>query len=232
VNIAAHCCVFRHTAGYSQSVVSQGNTDQWLVIRMGTIVSRRRRSGTDAHMAKIIIKREGKVVLRESKTFDRKPAACAWINRREDELSEPGALERAITQSKNAASPSPTDAIDEYVSTSRKEIGKTKAQAPNTINADYEIAELDCDKIGSAKIVDFAKSINAKMGPQTDGRQLSIAPFLNLLYRTARVGLSIGLQGHARRTNLMPPSRLCRQVQKPRPATKVRGARPHHGTFS
>jgi hypothetical protein len=50
---------------------------------MRTIVARRRQNGTTAYMAKIIIEREGKIAHRESKTFDRRPAAAAWIARRE-----------------------------------------------------------------------------------------------------------------------------------------------------
>ncbi|TIN81733.1 MAG: site-specific integrase, partial [Mesorhizobium sp.] len=60
---------------------------------MGTIVERPRGDGTTAFMAKIILKRNGKIAHRESKTFDRRPAASAWIERREKELSKPGALD-------------------------------------------------------------------------------------------------------------------------------------------
>jgi hypothetical protein len=62
---------------------------------MGTIVPRKRKNGTTAFMAKIIIKRKGEVIHRETETFDRRPAAAGWIARREDELSKPGALDRA-----------------------------------------------------------------------------------------------------------------------------------------
>lgn len=53
---------------------------------MGTIVPRKRQNGTTAFMAKIVLKRKGEVIHRETQTFDRRPAAAAWIARREEEL--------------------------------------------------------------------------------------------------------------------------------------------------
>jgi hypothetical protein len=48
---------------------------------MGTIVERPGEKGGKAFMAQIILKREDKVVHRETETFDRGPAT-AWIARR------------------------------------------------------------------------------------------------------------------------------------------------------
>lgn len=62
---------------------------------MGTITSRKRRDGSTSHTAQIRIMRKGVAVYQESQTFDRKPAARAWLKKREGELAEPGALERA-----------------------------------------------------------------------------------------------------------------------------------------
>ena len=42
---------------------------------MGTIIERRQRDGSIAYMAQISIMRDRKMIHRESKTFDRKPAA-------------------------------------------------------------------------------------------------------------------------------------------------------------
>ena len=59
---------------------------------MGTIVSRKRKDGTIGHTAQIRIKDGGKTIFTESQTFDRKPAAQAWLKKRETELAVPGAL--------------------------------------------------------------------------------------------------------------------------------------------
>ena len=61
---------------------------------MGTIITRKRKDGTTAFLAQILIKRRGKIVFRQSETFDRRQAARAWLARRETELSEPGALDQ------------------------------------------------------------------------------------------------------------------------------------------
>ena len=63
---------------------------------MGTITSRKRKDNSTAYTAQIRINRDGRTVYQESQTFDRKLAAQAWIKRRETELSEPGAIERAV----------------------------------------------------------------------------------------------------------------------------------------
>ena len=61
---------------------------------MGTIIPRKRKSGSTGYHAQVLIKRRGTIVHRESRTFDRKQAAAAWLERRETELAKPGALER------------------------------------------------------------------------------------------------------------------------------------------
>jgi len=120
---------------------------------MGTIVARRRKDGTMGYTAQILKKRGGKVILREAQTFDRKVAADSWIKKRETELSVPGAIERAGSKRVTLA-----QAIDRYVDESIKEIGKTKAQVLRSIKG-YDIADMDCEKIGSDDIVAFAQEL-------------------------------------------------------------------------
>jgi hypothetical protein len=62
------------------------------VVPVGTIIGRTRKDGTTAYLVQILLKQKGKIIHRESQTFDRKQAAKAWLSRRETELSEPGAL--------------------------------------------------------------------------------------------------------------------------------------------
>lgn len=144
---------------------------------MGTIVARARANGTTAYMAKIILKRDGAIVHRETKTFDRRPAAVAWIARREDELAKPGEIERAKTSTVTLA-----DAIDKYTTESIKEIGRTKAQVLKSIKA-FSIANLPCDKIVSADIVALATELLADKQPQTVGNYLS---HLSAIFAIAR----------------------------------------------
>lgn len=144
---------------------------------MGTIIARKRQNGSTGYTAQILRKQKGAIVHREAKTFDRKQVAQAWINRRETELSEPGALERAKAPKVTLA-----DAIDRYISESKKEIGRTKAQVLRSIK-DYDIAKMDCAAIRSDDIVSFAHELSGKRQPQTVGNYLS---HLAAIFRLAR----------------------------------------------
>lgn len=62
---------------------------------MGTIQKRKRSNGTSGFTASVRLKRDGRVYYSEAKTFDRKQAAAAWLEKREKELSRDGAVEEA-----------------------------------------------------------------------------------------------------------------------------------------
>ncbi|RVD34165.1 site-specific integrase [Mesorhizobium sp. M4A.F.Ca.ET.020.02.1.1] len=134
---------------------------------MGTIVERPRGDGTTAFMAKIILKQKGKVAHRESKTFDRRPAASAWIDKREKELAQPGALDRVKVDD-----PPLKDVIATYIADSLKEAGRTKGQVLASIQED-EIADLHCSAIGSPQLVDFARRLARTREASTVGNYLS-----------------------------------------------------------
>ncbi|MGA6965788.1 MAG: site-specific integrase, partial [Xanthobacteraceae bacterium] len=93
---------------------------------MGTIIGRTRKDGSKAFLAQIVIKKGGVIVHRESETFDRKPAANAWIVKREAELKRPGGLE-------HKEDPSLAAVIDRYIAESKNAILGTKAQVLKTI---------------------------------------------------------------------------------------------------
>lgn len=132
---------------------------------MGTITSRKRKDGTLGHTAQIRIKRNGEVVHTESQTFDRKPAATAWLKKRESELSEPGAIEAL-----KAPDPTLAKVIDQYLEESNRDYGKTKKQVLRTIKASA-IGQMKCSEIGSAQVLEFAQSLKSK--PQTVGNYLA-----------------------------------------------------------
>ena len=132
---------------------------------MGSVIPRKRKDGSTGYHAQVTIKRSGKIVHRETRTFDRKQAASAWLEKRETELAKPGAVER-----QNSPDPKLAAAIDRYIEESVKEIGRTKAQVLATIK-NHEIADLKCSEITSEKLVDFAKGLPVQ--PQTAGNYLS-----------------------------------------------------------
>lgn len=67
--------------------------------------------------------KEGKAVYQESQTFDRKATAQAWIRKREAELYEPGAIEKAKRKGVTVK-----QMIDQYLAEYEKlrPLGKTK----------------------------------------------------------------------------------------------------------
>ncbi|WP_442868815.1 hypothetical protein [Bradyrhizobium sp. CCBAU 21362] len=135
---------------------------------MGTIVARKRKDGSTGYTAQILRKKSGKILHREAQTFDRRQAAVAWLKRRETELSEPGALDRAKMPDKSLA-----NAIDRYTAESRKVIGKTKAQVLASIK-EYDIADMECGEIRSQDIVGFANELFAgNRQPATVGNYIS-----------------------------------------------------------
>lgn len=63
------------------------------------------------------------VTYHETETFNRWPAAAAWMKKRERELAKPGAIAGAI-----AVDPTLAKAIDRYTEESIKDIGRTKTR--------------------------------------------------------------------------------------------------------
>ncbi|WP_213772865.1 tyrosine-type recombinase/integrase [Bradyrhizobium sp. dw_78] len=134
---------------------------------MGTVIARKQKDGSTRFQGQLLIKRDGKIVHRESRTFERRQAAAAWVDNREKKLAKPGALERL-----HNADPDLATVIDQYVRESIKEIGKTKAQVLRAIK-EYPIAQKRCSTITSEDIVAFAQQRVAKVTPQTVGNYLS-----------------------------------------------------------
>lgn len=103
----------------------------------------------------------------ETQTFDRRQAAEKWIKKREVELSAPGGMRLAV-----AGDPKLGDVIDRYVSTTEKQIGRTKAQVLRSIK-EHEIAEKRCSEVTSEILVAFAHDLNEGRQPQTVQNYLS-----------------------------------------------------------
>ncbi|AFL52715.1 integrase [Sinorhizobium fredii] len=135
---------------------------------MGSIVERKRRNGQKSYTAQIRIMREGVTVHSEAQTFERRPAAAAWLKKRETQLAEPGALDKLKEPQSTLA-----DAIDRYVKESKKEIGRTKAQVLEKVKEEFNIAKMSCNDIGSAEIVEFATELSKGRKPQTVGNYIS-----------------------------------------------------------
>ena len=141
----------------------------------GTIIGRTRKDGSKAFTAQIVIKKGGVTVHRESKTFDRKPAANAWVVKRETELKKPGGLERKEDPTLSAV-------IDRYIEESKSAVLGTKAQVLKTIK-NSDLGETKCSGISSQTLVSFGRDLTRNVEPQTCGNYFS---HLSSIFTVAR----------------------------------------------
>jgi len=161
---------------------------------MGTISSRKKKDGSISHTAQIRIMRDGVRVYQESQTFDRKPAAKAWIKKRETELAEPGALERATRQGATLS-----QMIEQYLDQFEKvrPLGKTKRATLKAIAASWLGEVMDRD-LTSQKLVEYAAWRTSEEGggvrPQTVGNDLS---HLGAVMSVARPAWGYDVDPHA-----------------------------------
>lgn len=132
---------------------------------MGTILVRRRANGTAAYMGKIILKHKGEVIHRESRTFDRRIAAKAWLTRREAEIQANGFAPATDDTTLS-------EAIARYTEESRRKIGRTKSQVLTSILR-HRIAAMPCREIRSHHLIEFAQDLSLDRQPQTVGNYLS-----------------------------------------------------------
>jgi len=132
---------------------------------MGSIIVRTRKDDSKGYTAHIVIKKGGKIVHRETQTFDRKQAANAWMVKREAELKRPGGLDRK-------EDPILALAIDRYIEESNNAVLGTKAQVLKTIK-NSDLGTLKCSDVTSQKLVSFAKELTKNVEPQTCGNYFS-----------------------------------------------------------
>ena len=169
---------------------------------MGTIQKRTRKDGTPTYTATVRVKRDGKVILSLSETFQRRPMAERWIAKKEAEAEAPGGVDRLKSGKRTGKTVG--DAIDKYVESSLKEIGRTKAQVLRSIKAD-ELAALDCAEANSGALVAFAERLGASRKPQTVMNYLS---HLQAVFAVARPAWGMPLDPQAIRDALAVAKRL------------------------
>lgn len=140
---------------------------------MATIRSRKKADGTTSYTAQVRINRDKVTVYQESRTFARKQAAQAWARKRESELDEPGAIERASRKGATAK-----EMIEQYLREVEKArpLGKTKKATLTAIGASY-FGKLNDTDINTQCLVDFAlwrmSSEGGGVLPQTAGNDLA-----------------------------------------------------------
>ncbi len=135
---------------------------------MGTIVPRKRKNGTTAYHAQVLIKRDGRIAYRETRTFERKAAASAWIDKTEEALLNPRALDEVRQDD-----PPLRSVIERYMAESKKAMGRTKTQVLDTLKDEHEIADMLCSAISSADITSLATDLGRTRQPATVANYLS-----------------------------------------------------------
>ena len=170
---------------------------------MGTIIERQTASGQTKYRAQIVLKDRGRIVHQESRTFDRRVTANAWMKRREKELRAPGGREAA-----KAAGATLGDAIDRYVEQSEREIGKTKTQVLRTIKREYVVCERPAAEIGSSDLVTLAQSISSRPGLGSASTVMNYMSNLAPVFDIAKSAWNIPL----RREEMEEAMRVCRHL--------------------
>lgn len=152
---------------------------------MGSILTRRRKNGSLGYTAIIRLKRDGKTVVSESATFDRRQLANEWMRRREAELDQQRA--RGEPQGKSAT----LAELLEWYGNDIKELtpwGRTK-EADLKRLAGYEIAKKNVLRLTTA---DYISHVEARRrdgaGPATANNDLI---WLRQVLRSARASLSL-----------------------------------------
>jgi integrase len=117
---------------------------------MGTITPRTTKSGV-VYTAQIRIKRSGKVVHSESRTFERKAIAQKWMTAREAELQRPGALNMG-------PDPALSIVVSKYLEESTGQMGKTKRRVLETLAAS-DFGKLKCSAVTSVALVEWVNTL-------------------------------------------------------------------------
>ena len=117
------------------------------------------------------MRKGGKVTFTQTQTFDRLAMAKAWLARKENTPPQP---RKTLTE-----------ALDWYVSTGHKRIGRTRAQALKTIGT-FDIAQKALIEITSGDLVGFAEELGrGDRRPQTVLNYLSHLSSVLMVVRTA-----------------------------------------------
>ncbi len=142
-----------------------------------TITVRTRADGTKSYRAAIRIKRKGKIVYRESRTFDRKALAKDWAVRRELELQEPGALDKVRHRGITIG-----DLINRYQIEFGAGFGRSKSRDMERLQG-YDLANLDAVEVTSQDFVAHVMGRLKTVKPQTAANDLI---WLRGVFNTAR----------------------------------------------
>ncbi|MDH3747744.1 MAG: hypothetical protein OER97_06015, partial [Gammaproteobacteria bacterium] len=154
---------------------------------MATIRRRRRRDGSLAYLAEVRIKRDGRLVHRESKTFDKRRLATEWATRLESKLSKPD----AVPKRKQLALSGP---LHKILLKYRKEVseirpmGRSKSAHIKFLEK-TSLANIDVGDIESSDLIEHVRARRKSgAGPATVNNDLV---WLRIILRYARAAWNV-----------------------------------------
>lgn len=148
--------IFVRFSSVSGSMVSHQNQCDTI---MATFLKRKRLDGSTAYSARIRIKRNGVIVYKETKTFDRQALAKAWAAKREMELQAAQVYptnQRVIIK----------DLIERYIAQFAHSYGRTKNYDIQRL-LNYPLVNLDAYDLQAKDIIQHCIQRNTQAKPQT-----------------------------------------------------------------
>jgi len=155
---------------------------------MATIIPRERADGTMAFRVQIVVKKNGKVVHRESSTFDKKRDADLWGKKRDAALSEPHAVEKIKQASAEAVT------IKELIELYQIKVGKinTWGRSKEAVLEAWKCKDeglTSAIHVDSAWLIDYCyKRFNGGAKPATINQDIS---FLRSVFSVAKDFLGV-----------------------------------------
>ncbi|SHK32594.1 site-specific integrase [Paraburkholderia terricola] len=132
---------------------------------MGTITPRENKDGSTSYKAQVRVRKGGKVLHQETKTFERRQAAQIWIKQREAALSHADGLKAALQEN-----PPVKEMIKRYIAELGKPLDRTKRMILNQISGST-LGEVKAAQLESADIVAYMRTV--EVAPSTRGHYLA-----------------------------------------------------------
>lgn len=161
---------------------------------MGTVIERKTADGSSTFRGAIILRRDKKIVHRESRSVPKEKDARDWVTGREKQLKKPGALDILIARKVEKITV--RQLIARCIAANNAAMGKTKLNCLEAIS-DYDIADILCEDLRSADVVALAQALHADARkPQT------VQNYLSHLTSVLRIARSACVDRRAIRTPL------------------------------
>jgi len=159
---------------------------------MATITERRRQDGTLAYTAQIRIKRDGRVIHTEARTFSKRQAAAAWAREREEILRDDPAAAARATHARTTIG----ELIARYLDSREavEPLGRSK-RAHLEMMRGFDVAQVPALELTREAVINHIQRRRATgAGPATANNDLI---WLRVVLRYARLALGVPIDERA-----------------------------------